>query len=217
MESSDFSKTINGYKKVYVVTVISYTILLLLLGYLYITEKLKHEEKIYVISDSGRFIAKQTASDFMYDFDMKNQVRLFCEKMFAYDTQTFNKNVEEALNLIDDYGGKRIYNDLSKSGVYETLKKYNARTTITIVSVILDINKRPVSGVFYCTQTVQFSDQSTKLPIAAKFNLVSATRSEKNPFGMMITNFDYIKYDIGVTKLNTNSTPTENVEPQQTK
>ncbi len=201
MESTDFSRTINGYKKTLIAVIISFTLIIVSLGFLYLKEKANHEAKIYVIADNGRFLATQTSAETLYDFDMRNQIKLFCDNMFAYDQYNFNDNLETGLNLIDDIGGKRIYNDLKTSGVYENLKKYNARTKIKIDSLVIDTKVRPIAGVFYCTQSVLYSDQSAKLPIAAKFNLISTTRSEKNPFGMMITNFDYIKYDIGVNKV----------------
>lgn len=202
MESTEFAKTINGYRNVLMVTICTSTILLIGLGYLYLTETKKHEDKIYVIADNGRFMANQTTSDILYDFDMKNHLKVFCQNMFAYDQYNYNTNIETGLNLIDVLGGKRIYNDIKTSGVYENLKKYNARTKINIDSIKIDMKARPVGAIVYLTQTVIYSDQSAKLPIAAKMSLVSANRSEKNPFGMLITNFDYIPYSIGVNDLS---------------
>lgn len=209
MESTEFAKTINGYRNVLIVTIFTSTILLIGLGYLYLTETKKHEDKIYVIADNGRFMANQTTSDILYDFDMKNHLKVFCQNMFAYDQYNYNTNIETGLNLIDVLGGKRIYNDIKTSGVYENLKKYNARTKINIDSIKIDMTARPVGAVVYLTQTVIYSDQSAKLPIAAKMSLVSANRSEKNPFGMLITNFDYIPYNIGVNDLSDGETATE--------
>lgn len=209
MESTEFAKTINGYRNVLMVTICTSTILLIGLGYLYLTETKKHEDKIYVIADNGRFIANQTTSDILYDFDMKNHLKVFCQNMFAYDQYNYNTNIETGLNLIDVLGGKRIYNDIKTSGVYENLKKYNARTKINIDSIKIDMTARPVGAIVYLTQTVIYSDQSAKLPIAAKMSLVSANRSEKNPFGMLITNFDYIPYNIGVNDLSDGETATE--------
>lgn len=209
MESTEFAKTINGYRNVLIVTIFTSTILLIGLGYLYLTETKKHEDKIYVIADNGRFMANQTTSDILYDFDMKNHLKVFCQNMFAYDQYNYNTNIETGLNLIDVLGGKRIYNDIKTSGVYENLKKYNARTKINIDSIKIDMTARPVGAIVYLTQTVIYSDQSAKLPIAAKMSLVSANRSEKNPFGMLITNFDYIPYNIGVNDLSDGETATE--------
>lgn len=209
MESTEFAKTINGYRNVLIVTICTSTILLIGLGYLYLTETKKHEDKIYVIADNGRFMANQTTSDILYDFDMKNHLKVFCQNMFAYDQYNYNTNIETGLNLIDVLGGKRIYNDIKTSGVYENLKKYNARTKINIDSIKIDMTSRPVGAIVYLTQTVIYSDQSAKLPIAAKMSLVSANRSEKNPFGMLITNFDYIPYNIGVNDLSDEETATE--------
>ena len=210
MESTEFSKTINGYRKVFMITVSCLTVLLVLVGYLYVKEKRKHEDKIYVISDNGRFIAKQTNNEALFDFDVKNHLKVFCQNMFAYDQYNYTSNIETALNLIDVPGGKRIYNDVKTSGIYENLKKYNARTTIKIDSINLDLKARPIHANIYITQTVLYSDQKIQLPIAAKMDLVSANRSESNPFGILISNFDYIPYDPGiVNKVNPGETPIE--------
>ena len=203
MESTEFAKTINGYRNVLVMTIGAFTVLLIGVGYLYLAERKKHDDKIYVISDNGRFLANQTSNEILYDFDMKNHLKVFCQNMFAYDQYNYSTNIETGLNLIDVLGGKRIYNDIKTSGVYDNLKKYNARTKINIDSITLDMKARPMGAIVYLTQTVIYSDQSAKLPIAAKMNLVSANRSEKNPFGMLITNFDYIPYSIGINNVKT--------------
>lgn len=203
MESTEFSKTINAYRNVLIMTIGAFTVLLIGVGYLYLSERKKHDDKIYVIADNGRFLANQTSNEILYDFDMKNHLKVFCQNMFAYDQYNYSTNIETGLNLIDVLGGKRIYNDIKTSGVYENLKKYNARTKINIDSITLDMKARPMGAIIYLTQTVIYSDQSAKLPIAAKMNLVSANRSEKNPFGMLITNFDYIPYSIGVNNVKT--------------
>lgn len=217
METTEFSKTIKGYKTILITVIVSFTLLTAVIGVLYFKERANHDAKIYVIADNGRFLATQTNADIIYDFDIKNHVKLFCQNMFAYDQYNYTDNLETGLNLIDDIGGKRIYNDLKNSGVYENLKKYNARTKVKIDSIIIDTKIRPITGVLYCTQSVLYSDQDAKLPIAAKFNLISTTRSEQNPFGMMITNFDYVKYDIGVNKVVPNQTGTTSENLPETK
>ncbi len=207
MESTEFAKTINAYRKVLIVIVVCFSVLLLAVGYLYVKERGKHEDKIYVISDNGRFIARQTNTDALFDFDIKNDLKVFCQNMFAYDQYNYSANIETALNLIDVPGGKRIYNDVKTSGIYENLKKFNARTTIKMDSINLDLKARPISALVYLTQTVMYSDQKIQLAIGAKMNLVSANRSEQNPFGILITNFDYIPYNNGViNKINPGET-----------
>lgn len=205
MESTEFAKTINGYRKVLIVLIVCFSFLLLAVGYLFIVEKKNHENKIYVISDTGRFIARQTDNETMYDFDIKNHLKVFSTNMFAYDQYNYKSNIEVALNLVDVSGGKRIYNDVKTSGIYENLKKYNARTIIKIDSIYLDMKVRPIKADLFITQTVLYADQKAELAIGAKMDLVSANRSEENPFGILITNFDYIPYNKEV--INTVNAP----------
>ena len=63
-------------------------------------------------------------------------------------------------------------------------------------SIKLDTSKLPVTGRLYMRQTGFLGDrQSKSQPLACSFELTNTYRSDRNPFGMMLTRFAYIPYN----------------------
>jgi hypothetical protein len=53
----------------------------------------------------------------------------------------------------------------------------------------------------YTKQRIFIGDQQRQsLPMAARFNLIETDRSDENPYGLLITNFDYIAYNPPVSR-----------------
>jgi hypothetical protein len=59
------------------------------------------------------------------------------------------------------------------------------------------MKRKPWSGRAYIKQRISIGGQLKEpLPLAAKFNLEETDyRSDANPYGLLITNFDYISYN----------------------
>lgn len=196
MNSGEFQDIIKSSRKILNNTIIaSFIVIGGLVAFLIYTMK-KQETKVYVIADNGRFTANLTESDVIYDFDLRNHVKLFLYNMYSFDQYNYNEHVETGLNLIDTYNGKRIFNDMDKGGIYELMKKQDVRVKVVIDSIVVNNKIRPFSGRAYFRQRLMYSDQMKDIPLALKFDLVPVSRSDKNPFGFIIANLDYIDYVI---------------------
>ncbi len=63
------------------------------------------------------------------------------------------------------------------------------------------MTQRPWSGSVYIKQRIFIGgEQKEPLPLAARFNLEETNRSDANPYGLLITNFDYIAYQPALTR-----------------
>ncbi len=200
METKEYETRLASQRKtLYIITAFLSVLTLTCIG-LYVYTVKTSEQKIYVISDSGRFQATLTEDAVVYDFDLKNHVKLYINNMFSYDQYNYDNHIDLALGLIDDYYGKFVYNNLKNNDVFENMKKYNMLFKVTIDSVKIDMNKRPYECLAYFKSKMYYSDQMKSNPVAFHCKLNQVVRSENNPFGFVITNFTYIDYKIPINQ-----------------
>ena len=200
METKEFEKQLKQQRQTMYITIISLTVITLSLFSVLIYKMYKAEQKIYVISDSGRFQATKTEDAVVYDFDLKNHVKLFINNMFGYDQYNYSNHVDLSLGLIDDYYGKYIFNNLRDNEVFDNMKKFNMMFKVSIDSVKINMNKRPYECSAYFKSKMYYSDQMKVNPVAFTCKLTEVQRSENNPFGFIISNFNYINYQINNTE-----------------
>jgi len=158
-------------------------------------------KRVYVVGQAGTSqMAMADSPENHTTYEMRNLVRYFALNMYGHDQYTYKSNLNAALPLIDDAGGRRIYNDFKRQDVLGTYTKFGARTTVTVDSIVLNTQELPVRGKLYMRQTGFLGDrQSKSQPMGVAFELANTYRSEKNPFGMQMTRFDYFPYNPGMT------------------
>lgn len=196
METTDFLKTIRNMKTIVLATIVSAFIACLVFAFLFVKMSNDKGERIYVVSDAGTFLAKRNDYGLRYDFEIKNHVRIFFQNLLEGDQYTFSKNVESALCLIDNVNGQKIYDQLQKGGFYELYKRENAHTKVTVDSIKVDMSDKPYKAKIWLKQSIYWSGYSKDVPYAAVMQIVEDNRSERNPFGLLISEFYFIEYNI---------------------
>jgi hypothetical protein len=121
-------------------------------------------------------------------------VRTFLLTTFAHSGANYKERVESGLHLIDKAGGGRIINDFTKGEVYENYVRLGTYTTLTVDSVVVDMKTKPISGKAFARQTIYLGEESKAYPIGIRFELIDIYRSDENPYGLLIQNFDFIPY-----------------------
>jgi hypothetical protein len=157
----------------------------------------QYQQQTYVITSWGTFPASYYDGRKVTRVEAQNHVETFLKSMFAHSAETYYEHINAALNLIDEESGKRIYHDFEEGEVHKNYVRYGSHTEVQIDSVVLDMNSFPIRGSFYALQEVHIGENVRTLPIAASFELVQTYRHEKNPFGLELTNFDFIAYARG--------------------
>lgn len=159
-------------------------------------------QRVYMVTQSGSVAALAAGNSNAHTvFEARNLVSSFMKTMFGHDQYTFKSNLDAAIPWIDTRGSNRIYEGFRKGQVLENYVRYQARNEVDVDSVIVDMEHRPWSGKVYVKQRIFIGGEQQKpFPLAAKFNLVETNRSDANPFGMMITDFDYIAYDPAISR-----------------
>ena len=158
--------------------------------------------RVYVVGQTGSVAALSAPTTETHTaYEARNLVRNFMLTMFGHDQYTYKANLDAALPLIEGRGGRRIYDGFTRGQVLQNYERYAARNVVTVDSVSIDLNHRPWSGRVYIKQRIFIGgEQKEPLPLAAKFNLAETNRSDANPYGMLITNFDYIPYNPQVSR-----------------
>ncbi|EMR00708.1 transposase [Cesiribacter andamanensis] len=191
----DFDSSFDVLKKITIGTILlSFVLLLLLGGYILLQER-RRSERVYVVTDLGTLPALRQAEREISIFEARNQVKLFLHTMFAHHAANYQQQVEAGLHLIDKAGGQRIVHDFSKGEVYQNYVRLGTRTTIQVDSVLIDMKARPIAGRAYARQTIYLGEKKREFPIGIQFELIETYRSEQNPYGLLIQNFDYILYE----------------------
>lgn len=152
--------------------------------------------RVYVVSANGSAAALALKEDVHTSFEARNLVKSFMQTMFGHDQYTFKQHLDAALPLIEGRGGRRIFEGFTQGQVLQNYQRYSARNVVDVDSIQLNMERRPYSGVVYTKQRIFIGDQQREaLPLAAKFNLIETDRSNANPYGLLLTNFDYVAYN----------------------
>jgi hypothetical protein len=163
-------------------------------AYCYFAARKAGEERVYVVHDQGTMAAVLAGDYRPTVYEARNHARNFMTLMHAHDAGTYSERINSALKLIDKKAGARLYNRMKKGGILEHYTRYNSRTDVQIDSIRIDMSIEPYKGAIYCRQRYLYDKEQQIIPIAADFELVRTHRSDANPFGLLITAFDYKTY-----------------------
>lgn len=199
--AKDLSTTFSTMRNLALGSVLALLLVALASGFLVYRAYENSGRRVYVVSQTGSVAALSAGNDAHTPYEARNLVRQFMQTMFGHDQYTFKANLDAALPLIEGRGGRRIYEGFTRGQVLQNYERYAARNVVTVDSVLVDMSRRPWSGSVYIKQRIFIGGQQKEpLPLAAKFNLVETNRSDANPYGLLITNFDYIPYNPQLTR-----------------
>ncbi|MEK6481654.1 conjugal transfer protein TraK [Catalinimonas sp. 4WD22] len=190
----DFNKTFKTMQMLAAVSILGFMISTVVYIIQYRKVKEYYQQQTYVITSWGTFPASYYDGRKVSRIETQNHVETFVKHMFAHSAETYYEHINYALNLIDEESGKRIYHDFEEGEVQKNYVRYGSHTEVKLDSVVLDMNTLPIEGKFYALQEVHIGDNVRTLPIAASFKVVQAYRHEKNPYGLLLTDFDFIAY-----------------------
>ena len=191
----DFNRTFTAMRAIALTSVLGF----IAATVVYVTEYQKvqeyYQQRTYVITSWGTFPASYYDGRKVSKIEAQNHVETFVKHMFAHSAETYYDHINFALNLIDEESGKRIYHDFEEGKVHKNYVRYGSHTEVKIDSVVINMNTLPIEGSFYALQEVHIGNNVRSLPIAASFQIVQGYRHEKNPYGLELTDFDFIGYD----------------------
>ncbi len=212
----DLNTSFKTMRTISLACIIGFVVLAISAGYGFYKVTQDAGRRVYVVTNSGSAAALAVQEDTHTPFEARNMIKGFMKTMFGHDQYTFKQNLDAALPLIEGAGGRRIFENFNRGQVLQNYQRYSARSVLEVDSIYLDMKNRPYSGRVYTKQRIFIGDQQRQsLPMAAKFNLVETDRSDENPYGLLITNFDYIAYNPPISREEKEFLQQQEVERQR--
>ena len=153
------------------------------------------DQKVYVRSGKSLFSANlESSSDSRNVYQARGLIETFTKLLFENNAENYRERLNAALTLITAKDGQAIVRGFNAEKVLENHVKYNSFSRLQVDSISINMNIIPYQCTVLMQQIIVYDGKEVVNPIGAKFDLIPALYSDENPFGMLITNFNYITY-----------------------
>lgn len=153
------------------------------------------DQKVYVRSGKSLFSANlESSSDSRNIYQARGLIETFTELLFENNAENYRERLNAALTLITAKDGQAIVRGFNAEKVLENHVKYNSFSRLQVDSIAINMNIIPYQCTVLMQQVIVYDGKEVANPIGAKFDLIPALYSDENPFGILITNFNYITY-----------------------
>lgn len=164
----------------------------------------QHKEIIYVSTPGGTFQATQASQREVHPVEITKHSEQFIRSMFAHDAETYHEHIEQAMHLISQKDGLLIVEQFEgptgkKEGVRDGYIRWGSRTEV-VVDSIKTVNNQltPLVKAYFKQRHFIGAELKSELAIALQYQVVDTYRSKKNPFGLQISDLDFISYQRAV-------------------
>ena len=163
----------------------------------------KQREKIYVL-DNGKSLMLALSQDMSQNrpAEAREHVRRFHELFFSLspDKSAIEHNINRAL-ILSDKSAYNYYSDYSEKGYYNRIISGNINQVCQVDSVVCDFNNYPYVARTYARQMIIRQSNVTERSLVTVCRLTNSSRSDDNPNGFIIENFNILENkDISTVK-----------------
>ena len=152
-------------------------------------------QKIYVI-DGGKSLMLALSQDLSQNrpVEAKEHVKRFHELFFTLspDKNAIESNVARALFLVDR-SAFAYYKDLTEKGFYNRIISGNINQQLQVDSIACNFDTYPYRIVTYARQLIIRESNITERSLVTRCNLINSVRSDNNPHGFTMENFEIIE------------------------
>ncbi len=152
----------------------------------------KQRQKIYVL-DKGKSLILALAQDLSQNrpVEAKEHIRRFHELFFTLspDKSAIESNIKRALYLADK-SAYDYYKDLGEKGYYNRIISANINQVVQIDSIVCDLNNYPYRAITYGRQIIIRESNVTERSLITQCALINSVRSDNNPHGFTLENFE---------------------------
>lgn len=152
-------------------------------------------QKIYVL-DGGKSLLLALSQDLSQNrpVEARDHVKRFHELFFTLspDKDAIESNIQRALFLVDK-SAFAYYKDLTEKGYYNRIISGNINQTIAVDSVVCNFNHYPYQIAAYARQMIIRESNITERSLVTRCNLINSVRSDNNPHGFIMENFEVIE------------------------
>lgn len=163
----------------------------------------RQREKIYVL-DNGKSLMLALSQDMEQNrpAEAREHVRRFHELFFTLspDKSAIEHNINRAL-ILSDKSAYNYYTDFSEKGYYNRIIAGNINQVLQVDSVVCDFDSYPYVAKTYARQMIIRESNVTQRTLVTHCRLSNASRSDDNPNGFIIENFNILENkDISTVK-----------------
>ena len=152
-------------------------------------------QKIYVL-DGGKSLLLALSQDLSQNrpVEARDHVKRFHELFFTLspDKDAIESNIQRALFLVDK-SAFAYYKDLTEKGYYNRIISGNINQTISVDSVVCNFDHYPYRVAAYSRQMIIRESNVTERSLVTRCNLINSVRSDNNPHGFIMENFEVIE------------------------
>lgn len=145
-------------------------------------------KQIYVLSGNVPVQADQTSQDVTYEVEAKSHIENFHHLFYtlAPDEKYIKYTQSKAMYLVDESGVAQL-NMMKEKGLFSNIIGSSAVLTIFCDSIRLDEESQQFT--YYGRQRIERTTDITYRTLVTSGNLRRVLRTDKNPHGLMITNW----------------------------
>lgn len=145
------------------------------------------QSKIYILSNGKALEASIGERKDNIPVEAKDHIKTFHQYFFTLDPdeKLIQANITKALYLAD-ISAKRQYDNLKESGYFTNIISGNISQTISIDSVMVDLNQSPYYFRCYGTQSIVRTTSTVTRSLITEGYLRNISRSDNNPHGFLI-------------------------------
>jgi len=152
-------------------------------------------QKIYVL-DGGKSLMLALSQDLSQNrpVEAREHVKRFHELFFtlAPDKNAIESNIQRALYLVDR-SAFAYYKDMQEKGYYNRIISGNINQNLQVDSVVCNFDTYPYRVVTYARQLIIRESNITERSLVTRCNLINSVRSDNNPHGFTMENFEIIQ------------------------
>ncbi len=152
-------------------------------------------ETAYILTENGQMaLAKGISStdvDLYRSPEIKSHIYTFHRLFWNIDQFVQERNMNRALTMTG-HSGKQLYLTLKAKGHFSKIKNQNLVQHLQIDSVQVDDRQKPYKAAVYGQLKISRTDQRNERidKFTAFFDLHNVARTDDNPHGLLIENYD---------------------------
>lgn len=155
----------------------------------------KQRQKIYVL-DKGKSLILALSQDLAQNrpVEAREHIKRFHELFFTLspDKEAIESNVNRAMFLADK-SVYTYYKDLIEKGYFNRVISGNINQTLQVDSVVVDFMNYPYSASTHAKQVIIRESNITQRSLITKCTLINSVRSDNNPHGFTVENFEVLE------------------------
>lgn len=149
--------------------------------------------KVYILANGKALEAFSAERKDNVAVEIRDHVKMFHYWFFTLDPdeKVIASNIGKALYLADG-SAKKEYDNLREQGYFTNLISANISQTITVDSVLLDMQAEPFSFKCFATQQLIRSTSTVSRKLVTQGYLRNVSRSDNNPHGFLIQRWETV-------------------------